>query len=327
MKDIINLKLSVDHKLITDKKVIGRVGENDCTLFQIVVDESLNNYWFYLDFIKPDGTKYKTSKLDVIDNRVIYEIPNALLSQKGGLQVQAVLQNEEGEIWKSTIETFSINTSINATDEIENQDDFIAEAQRLLDEVEEGLTPTIGENENWFICGKDTGKTSRGDKGEKGDKGDAGSVKFIIANELPTENIDDSAIYMIPAGATSEGNTYEEYIYVNGVWESLGSASVNVDMADYVKNTDYASEEKTGVVKIKNSYGIQISPTYHTLQIVPANNPVIDNRTSGFKPITPLYLDYAVGTVKASETQSGTAKMWISENEDGEVGLNISTEV
>lgn len=37
-----------------------------------------------------------------------------------------------------------------------------------------GATPTIGENGNWFIDGRDTEKPSRGEKGEKGDKGDSG---------------------------------------------------------------------------------------------------------------------------------------------------------
>lgn len=91
----------------------------------------------------------------------------------------------------------------------------------------------------------------------KGDKGDAGSIKFIIVNELPTENIDESAIYMKPSTNPDTQNTYEEFIYANGVWESLGTAQVEVDLTDYFK--------KSG--------------------------------------------------------------MWTSANEDGEIGLNISTEV
>ena len=42
----------------------------------------------------------------------------------------------------------------------------------------DGLTPTIGENGNWYLGDTDTGKPSRGDKGDtgaKGDKGDTGA--------------------------------------------------------------------------------------------------------------------------------------------------------
>ena len=41
---------------------------------------------------------------------------------------------------------------------------------------QDGVTPTIGENGNWYLGDTDTGKPSRGDKGEKGDKGDKGDT-------------------------------------------------------------------------------------------------------------------------------------------------------
>ena len=39
---------------------------------------------------------------------------------------------------------------------------------------ENGVTPHVGENGNWYIGNTDTGKPSRGEKGAKGDKGDKG---------------------------------------------------------------------------------------------------------------------------------------------------------
>ena len=40
----------------------------------------------------------------------------------------------------------------------------------------DGLTPTIGDNVNWYLGNTDTGKPSRGEKGDKGDKGDTGET-------------------------------------------------------------------------------------------------------------------------------------------------------
>ena len=40
----------------------------------------------------------------------------------------------------------------------------------------DGVTPTIGENGNWYLGETDTGKPSRGDKGDKGDKGEKGDT-------------------------------------------------------------------------------------------------------------------------------------------------------
>lgn len=76
----------------------------------------------------------------------------------------------------------------------------------------------------------------QGIQGETGETGKAGAVKFIVVNELPSENIDESAIYMKPSENPDEENTYQEYIYVNGTWESVGGGA-SVDL------TGYATEE------------------------------------------------------------------------------------
>ena len=89
--------------------------------------------------------------------------------------------------------------------------------------------------------------------GEKGDKGDAGSIKMTIVNELPLIGSDDT-IYLVPIDDPTQENNYEEYIYVNNTWEKLGGIQVEVDLTDYVKNTDYASSSKGGVVKVDANY-------------------------------------------------------------------------
>lgn len=144
MKEKICAQINENHEYICDSKGIARSGENICTQLEIELAECLCEYWVYIDFTKPDGTTYKTPRLDIVDNKITYDLPNALLSQKGTLKVQVVLQKEDGEIWKSTIKHYTISTSINATDDIPNQDDFITEAQKLLDELKNGGTVVSG---------------------------------------------------------------------------------------------------------------------------------------------------------------------------------------
>ena len=94
----------------------------------------------------------------------------------------------------------------------------------------------------------------------KGDKGDPGSVHMIVVQTLPTENIDDSAIYLVPLEQpTEEGNNYAEYVYINGQWELLGKIGVHVDLTDYVKNTDYATNSAGGVIKVSGTYATTVS--------------------------------------------------------------------
>ena len=44
------------------------------------------------------------------------------------------------------------------------------------DKGEDGITPHIGENGNWYLGSTDTGKPSRGAKGDKGEKGANGKT-------------------------------------------------------------------------------------------------------------------------------------------------------
>lgn len=87
----------------------------------------------------------------------------------------------------------------------------------------------------------------QGEKGEKGEKGDAGSIKFIPVpasetddpkDALPKENIDESAIYIIPDPDGAEENRFIEYVYIAGSWEVLGKISVQVDHSEFVKKTN-----------------------------------------------------------------------------------------
>ena len=54
-----------------------------------------------------------------------------------------------------------------------------------------------------------------------------------IVDELPTENIDSSVIYLIKIGDTS---AYIQHMYIKGAWAELGSTQI--DLSDYYKKTE-----------------------------------------------------------------------------------------
>ena len=99
----------------------------------------------------------------------------------------------------------------------------------------------------------------KGDPGKKGDKGDPGSISFIIVTELPEEDIDESAIYLVPSENPSEDNKFIEYFYANGRWEMLPGGGINVDLTEYLKKSDFATAGQI-VEKVRtNKY---LSPYY-----------------------------------------------------------------
>ena len=49
-----------------------------------------------------------------------------------------------------------------------------------------------------------------------------------VVGALPTENISSTTVYLVTSGEATD-SLYDEYIYVNGAWELLGSAKINLD--------------------------------------------------------------------------------------------------
>lgn len=152
-------------------------------------------------------------------------------------------------------------------------------------------------------------KGEQGEKGDKGDKGDAGAIKFIPVASLPTENIDGSAIYLLPNEGSEEENRYSEYVYIDGKWEKLGEIKVQFEPTEFVKFTDWASDNVTGVARWVSGLGLKVDQ-YGRGQLVRAGEGDISAKTQEYKPIVPKTLDYAVkvGVTTNSETLTDEEK-------------------
>ena len=68
---------------------------------------------------------------------------------------------------------------------------------------------------------------------------------FEVVQSLPTENISDNKVYLVLDSNGSEGNTYVEYLYVNGQWEELGKFKVNVDLSGYATKEELNTKQDT----------------------------------------------------------------------------------
>lgn len=74
------------------------------------------------------------------------------------------------------------------------------------------------------------------------------TLDIQVVETLPTQDISTTTIYLVPKSSAGTNDAYDEYIYVSNNWEFIGSTQV--DLTDYVKNTDYATASKGGVVKV-----------------------------------------------------------------------------
>ena len=126
----------------------------------------------------------------------------------------------------------------------------------------------------------------------RGPKGKDGAIAFKIVNALP-EVGDEGTIYLLPAEEGSENNLFDEYIYTDGKWEKIGSAAVAVDLSDYVKKTDIATDTTAGVVKVTPHFGVQLRDG-DWLATACAGAAEIAAKANAMKPIVPCWLDNAI---------------------------------
>lgn len=181
----------------------------------------------------------------------LYESESKLTSAKGQIKVKPEQVVIDGEVVEAYLPIFDqlltqVNTAITQTNNLN------------ITGSKAGTTTTI------VITKKDGTAESvqvlDGEKGEKGDKGDSGSIKFIIVETLPSENIDESAIYLTPSENPDLKNHYDEWIWVVDRFEPLGETQIEVDLTDYVKNTDLQNTIDTSLIPVTKISGTFQNP-------------------------------------------------------------------
>ena len=156
--------------------------------------------------------------------------------------------------------------------------------------------------------------------------------KMVIVDALP-ETGEKMTLYFVPKDGEAP-DIYNEYVWIDEtqVYEFLGTTAV--DLTDYVKNTDYASSSKAGVVKTGVSTGVSI--TSGLLYVVKATDDEITAKTNLYKPIVPNNLDYAVksgittNTIELTDDEKASARTWLGAISDtdyatGSVGGVVKT--
>ena len=82
--------------------------------------------------------------------------------------------------------------------------------------------------------------------------GDIVSFGVELVDELPTENISSSTVYMVPAAEAGEQNVREEYLYTEHGWEMVGSTQINLEnyyaTEDEVLGILYPQTDNGGVI-------------------------------------------------------------------------------
>ena len=108
-------------------------------------------------------------------------VSNLILPQWDGLTV-TLAGSVENDEWTFTVKNMATKDDVGTA---VNEALAAAKASGEFDgaDGQDGVTPTIGENGNWYLGDTDTGMPSRGDKGDKGDKGSDGKSAYQYAQD------------------------------------------------------------------------------------------------------------------------------------------------
>lgn len=79
----------------------------------------------------------------------------------------------------------------------------------------------------------------------------AGAAKFHaeIVSVLPQSG-EANVLYLVPKASAASGNGYDEYLYINGAWELIGST--DIDLSGYVQAAEMHAITNTEITDIVN---------------------------------------------------------------------------
>lgn len=128
------------------------------------------------------------------------------------------------------------------------------------DPGENGITPTIGENGNWYLGETDTGKPSRGEKGDPGQKGDSGQ-KGDPGQTGATPNIQIGTVQTLDPGqqaTASMSGTAENPLLNLGIPKgekgdsdgAIGANKVLSDSSEWINGNFIYQNEKSVIFDI-----------------------------------------------------------------------------
>ena len=199
-----------------------------------------------------DGTLSGTPLVEYGEIAVNYAEKNEFLS----------IRNSNNEVvqfktWDATTEALN-----SLEKEMIDNEQVVAEAiTQLVESVGLGVDMEYQPKEDAVTVADALSITDAIDKLDKAVSSIDNTLFVIPENgQLPTSNIKENKIYLIPNSETGNQDSYIEYVYANGQWEKFGEFKTDLDLTVYAKQSGLTAVETT-----VNEHTSQISNINTTL--------------------------------------------------------------
>lgn len=131
------------------------------------------------------------------------------------------------------------------------------------------------------------------------------TTPFIVVDHLPDapESGNENKLHLVPTSVSafdSNGedfvnNKFDEYLYVNGKWEEIGKVQLDINLDDYVKNTDVVDYNKDGLMP-KNLFAL-------IAQTLAGGEGLVSSLTTKIKN-NDAVIEYYIGDGKGGQTKT-----------------------
>lgn len=159
--------------------------------------------------------------------------------------------------------------------------------------------------------------------------GNLDTVVSMVVTELPTTDIKTNKIYLVK-DSTTEGDLYQEYLYVDNKWEKVGTHKQEVDLTSYakkseaIKSLDISQDQESNILKLIAVDGTLISneslmpATSSVAGLMTANDKAkLDGiATDANKYTLPIASATALGGIKLGSGLSATSDGTVSVSAD-----------
>ena len=158
--------------------------------------------------------------------------------------------------------------------------------------------------------------------------GNLDTVVAMVVTQLPTTDIKTNKIYLVKDSAT-EGDLYQEYLYIDGKWEKIGTHKYEVDLTNYAKKSEaLKSVESTLTNDLVQLNMITVSGTQSDVNITKATqqlagvmSAVDKNKLDGIEDgannyTLPIASATALGGIKLGSGLSATSDGTVSVSAD-----------